>query len=230
MSKERFENAIQGNRRTFGVKSLVLVLACVLLFGGAIGGTLAWLMDASEPVVNTFTESDIIISLSETLPTDNTAAMVPGLAISKNPVVTVDGSSEDCWLFVKITESSSPKLDDYIAYAIATEGWTEVSKSETETIIGRRVKKSDAIKEFSILVAGEYTDDMGTPAVATDDYIISWGANEVCVKPSVTKAMMEAISTQKPTLSFKAYAVQLYKAVDTEFTIQEAWARAEALD
>ena len=57
MSKERFENAIQGNRRTFGVKSLVLVLACVLLFGGAIGGTLAWLMDASEPVVNTFTDS-----------------------------------------------------------------------------------------------------------------------------------------------------------------------------
>lgn len=229
MNKDRYEQEGRSSRRTFGSKSLVLVLTCVLLVGSAIGGTLAWLMDDSGPVVNTFTESDIEITLAETLPASNTAKMVPGITISKNPKVTVASDSEDCWLFVKITESTSPNLDDYIAYAIATEGWTEVSSNTTETIIGRQVKKDDANKEFSILIAGTDTDEMGTDD-ASDDYEFSWGANEVCVKPSVTKEMMEAINTEKPTLSFKAYAVQLYKAAGVEFSITEAWTRADALD
>ena len=228
MNKDRYERNDRSSRRTFGSKSLVLVLTCVLLIGSAIGGTIAWLTADAGEVVNTFTESDIDITFSETLPDGQTAQMVPGCTIAKNPTVKVEEGSEDCWLFVKITESTSPALDDYIAYAIAT-GWeVVVPESNGVTVIGRIVRKDDATKEFGILGAGEYTDDMGT-ADTGDDYKISWDADQVCVKPSVTEEMMDAISTQKPTLTFKAYAVQLYKNATTEFTNVEAWARAGAL-
>ena len=217
------------NKKILGIKSLLVVLVCVLIFGGAIGGTIAWLSGTSGPVVNTFTESNIDITLTETKPANKSAKMVPGWEIEKDPTVTVTDGSEDCWLFVEITESTSPSLDSYIAYAIAN-GW-ETVKAENNgvTVIGRRVYKTDSTKTFGILGAGEYTDNMGT-ADTGDDYVISWGANKVCVKPSVTESMMEAIGTQKPTLSFKAYAVQLFKNATTEFTQAEAWARAEVLD
>jgi len=230
MNKDRNEHEGRSSRRTFGSKSLVLILTCVLLIGGTIGGTLAWLTDTSEEVVNTFTESNIEITLAETVPAGKTAKMIPGWTISKDPTVKVLGGSEDCWLFVKITKSTSPDLDSYIAYKIADDGWRQVSSNSTETVIGRKVYSSDAVKEFNILIAGGYTDNMGTPDDTSDDCTITWQDNQVCVKPSVTEGMMSAISTQQPTLSFKAYAVQLKKNADTEFEADEAWARADALD
>ena len=243
MSKGRYEHKGR-RRRTFGSKSLALVLACVLLVGGVIGGTLAWLTADGGSVTNTFTESDIDIKLEETKPVDKTAPMVPGWTIEKDPKVTVEDGSEDCWLFVKITESTTPDLDAYISYAIAA-GWEIVEPTDTngtlatistlsdEIVIGRKVYKDDATKTFNILGAGEYTDPMDVDDTR-DDFKITWGDNQVCVKPSVTEQMMEAISTSKPTLSFQAYAVQLFKTnsdgdkakTADEFTAAEAWARA----
>ena len=243
MSKGRYEHKGR-RRRTFGSKSLALVLACVLLVGGVIGGTLAWLTADGGSVTNTFTESDIDIKLEETKPVDKTAPMVPGWTIEKDPKVTVEDGSEDCWLFVKITESTTPDLDAYISYAIAA-GWEIVEPTDTngtlatistlsdEIVIGRKVYKDDATKTFNILGAGEYTDPMDVDDTR-DDFKITWGDNQVCVKPSVTEQMMEAISTSKPTLSFQAYAVQLFKTNSNgdkantadELTAAEAWARA----
>ena len=242
MRKGRFEKKAQ--RRSFSGKAVALVMACVLLVGGVIGGTVAWLTADGGSVTNTFTESDIDIKLKETKPVDKTAPMVPGWTIEKDPKVTVEDGSEDCWLIVKITESTTPDLDAYISYAIAA-GWEIVEPTNTsgtlatistlddEIVIGRKVYKDDTIKEFSILGAGSYTDPMGDE----DDFTITWGENQVCVKPSVTEQMMEAISTSKPSLSFQAYAVQLFKTnsngdkADTadEFTAAEAWARAAGM-
>lgn len=245
MKKGKFEKKAQ--RRIFGSKSLALVLACVLLVGGVIGGTVAWLTADGGSVTNTFTESDIDITLSETKPENMTAPMVPGWKIDKNPKVTVEDGSEDCWLFVKITESTSPDLDAYISYAIAA-GWEIVEPANTngtlatistladEIVIGRKVYKDDTTKAFDILGAGEYTDPMDDDT--TDDFKITWGDNQVCVKPSVTEQKMEDISTtSKPTLSFQAYAVQLFKTnsdgnkenTSDEFTAAEAWKRAADL-
>lgn len=238
MSKGRYEHKGRRRRRTFGSKSLALVLSCVLLVGGVIGGTLAWLTADGGSVTNTFTESDIDITLSETKPENKTAPMVPGWTIDKDPKVTVKADSEDCWLFVKITESTNPDLDAYISYAIAS-GWETVQPEDANgvTVIGRKVYKGEGVSGFNILGAGTYTDPMGTNDVTTDDFPISWNENQVCVKPSVTETMMTAIATNKPTLSFQAYAVQLFKTnsdgdrdkTDDEFTAAEAWARAAGL-
>lgn len=246
MSKGRYEHKGRHRRRKFGSKSLALVLACVLLVGGVIGGTLAWLTADGGSVTNTFTESDIDIALSETKPEKETAPMVPGWKIDKDPKVTVAENSEDCWLFVKITESTTPDLDAYIAYEIADkynetsnpDGWQIVQheNDKGEIVIGRKVYKDDASKAFTILGAGSYTDPMGDE----EDFMITWGENQVCVKPSVTESMMEAITgigKTQPTLSFQAYAVQLFKTksdgnkanTDDEFTAAEAWKRVPAV-
>lgn len=225
-------------KRGMAAKTVALLLAVVLLAGGVVGGTIAWLTADSGTVTNTFTESDIDITLDETKPEDKTAPMVPGWTIVKDPKVTVNAGSEDCWLFVKITESTTPDLDAYIAYAIA-EGWETVQAEDTNgvIVIGRKVYKDDAIKAFSILGAGEYTDPMGTDSDTTDDWKIEWAADQVCVKPSVTEQMMADIVTNKPTLSFQAYAVQLFKTnsdgdktnTNDEFTAREAWERAAGM-
>lgn len=234
MSKGKFEQKDRHNRRRFDSKSWALVLACVLLVGGVIGGTLAWLTADGGSVKNTFTESGINITLSETKPESKTAPMVPGWKIDKDPKVTVDANSEDCWLFVKITESTTPDLDAYIAYAIAS-GWQTVQVEDDNgvTVIGRKVYKGEGTGGFAILGAGEYPDPMGTESNTVDGFKISWSENQVCVKPSVTEAMMTAISETKPDLSFQAYAVQLFKTnsdgnrnnIVDEFTADEAWAR-----
>ena len=44
-------------------KAFAVILAAVLVLGGAIGGTMAWLIDGTEAVANVFTDSDINITL-----------------------------------------------------------------------------------------------------------------------------------------------------------------------
>lgn len=86
-------------------KTLALFLALTLVLVGVIGGTVAWLTDTTESVVNTFTDSDIDITLEET--TGEDYKMVPGYTISKDPQVTVETSSEKCYLFVKLEKSEN---------------------------------------------------------------------------------------------------------------------------
>ena len=79
-------------KKVLSIVAVVLVLCC------AIGGTLAWLTDRTNPVVNTFTVGDINIELKES--ENLNLKMVPGNTIAKDPKVTVKADSEACYLFV----------------------------------------------------------------------------------------------------------------------------------
>lgn len=178
----------QRNRRV--ALTLVLMLA---VCAASIGGTIAWLTATTAPVVNTFTPSDIKITLTETK-TD--FKMVPGTEIDKDPKVTVKEGSEACWLFVKVEESTNPKLDEYITYTVA-DGWTQLkdaSDKEVEGVFFRKLENP----------------------VTTDVSYNVLDANKVAVKDTVNEAMMEAITGNdsdgnakpQPTLTFTAYAIQ----------------------
>lgn len=208
-------------------KAMALVLALGLVTVGIVSGTVAWLTASVNPVVNVFTDSDINITLAE-----NTSnyKMIPGHTIAKDPKVTVAAESEDCWLFVKITESTTPDLDAYIAYAIADQydattnpnGWRIVQpeNDKGEIVIGRKVLKGAGAEGFNILGAGE--------CGVSDTERYAWGANEVLTKPEVTKSMMDAIDDEteaKPTLTFQAAAVQLYETQGEEFDVATAYAK-----
>ena len=189
-------------------KVLAMLLAVLMIVTATVAGTVAWLQVETTNVVNTFTDSDINITLDET--TTN-YQMVPGNDIAKNPKVTVAAGSEACWLFVEITKSAN--YDQYLEEYVIADGW-----SSLEGVPGVYYRDAEAGNEFAVLKD-----------------------NKVTVKTSVTKAMMDAIDgvvaddaaegaaaaevALRPTLTFKAYAVQKAN-VDT---VAEAWNIAKGL-
>lgn len=195
-------------RKGIATKTMFMILAVVLIVGISVGGTLAWLTDTTGPVTNTFTVGDINITLDET---KKDFKMVPGNTIEKDPKVTVKGGSEDCWLFVKVDESTN--LGSYITYTVAS-GWKQLTADKDgapidDLIYYCEVAASDNDQVFSVL---------------KDD--------QVTVNSTVTKKMMNAFDTNNdgtldateraglPTLTFTAYAVQK----DNIATAAAAWA------
>ena len=203
-------------------KAFAVILAAVLILGGAIGGTMAWLIDGTEAVANVFTDSDINITLVEEAKSKPDAfKMIPGHTITKDPKVTVKSGSEDCYLFVKIDKSEN--YSTYLADYAIVQGWNELNGHEG--VYYREVKTSDVDQTFSLLAAGSYGKE------GEGDGVFTWKENQVLVLPSVTKADMEKIKNNpndRPTLTFTAYAVQLYKTNGQKFDVAVAWEKAKA--
>lgn len=180
-------------------KLIAVVLVVALLIGGAIGGTIAWLTDKTESVVNTFTLGDINITLEESVAGDDneeTFKMIPGNTITKDPKITVKAGSEACWLFVKMDEINNP--DTYLTYSVITgvDGWTKLNG--VTGVYYREVAASGSDQEFGIL-----TDDA------------------VKVKNTVTKDDLTAINAANPKLAFTAYAVQKDNIADAATAWEE---------
>lgn len=163
-------------------KITVAAVALALVFCFAVGGTLAWLVDKTDQVKNTFTYGDINITLLETTGTEY--KMVPGKTIEKDPQVTVKAGSEACWLFVKVEKSD--KYGIYLADPVIADGWTALTG-----------------------VDGVYYREVAATTANTDYQVLK--DNQVTVLDTVTKQMMEDIKNNevaKPTLTFTAYAIQ----------------------
>lgn len=156
------------------VVALVLVLCC------AVGGTLAWLTDKTDPVTNTFTVGDIDIDLTESDHLD--LKMIPGRTITKDPKVTVKAGSEACWLFVKVERSAN--FADFLTYEMA-DGWTALAGED-----------------------GVFWREVG--AVTADTSFAVLKGDAVTVMDTVTKAMLQGVKeiAKRPTMTFTAYAVQ----------------------
>ena len=177
-------------------KSLALVLALAMIVVCVVGGTLAWLIDKTDPVTNTFTYGDIDITLAET--TGTSYKMIPGYTIDKNPKVTVLADSEKCYLFVKVEKSTN--FDTFMTYDMA-DGWTALTG--VNGVFYRVVDTADMGTAYSVL--------------AND---------KVTVKDTVTKAMLNALTeATQPTLTFTAYACQYNNSNGTHFDAADAWAK-----
>ena len=159
-------------------KALFIMLSAALIVCATVAGTLAWLTDTTEPVVNTFTVGDINIELKET--TGETYKMVPGIELVKDPTVTVKAGSEACWLFVKVVKSGN--FDSFMTFEMA-DGW--IALSGYAGVYYRNVDATNADTGFDVLKN-----------------------NNVMVRDTVTKTMLEDAKTNAPTLTFTAYAVQ----------------------
>lgn len=176
------------NKYAFSTKTLAALLSVTLVFGGVVGGTVAWLTTSSTPVVNTFTYGDIDIKLTET--TGENYKVIPGKDIFKDPKVSVVAGSEACWLFVKIEKSE--EWSDKLTYDVA-EGWTALDR-----------------------VAGVYYREVSAAEASSgDDYPVLNG-NTVTVASSLTKTEVEALKGKTTTLTFTAYAVQKEKIETAE--------------
>lgn len=189
---------VANRRRSVSSRAFIALLALVLVIGCVAGGTVAWLVAKTEPVVNTFTYGNINIALTEDAGgTEKQFKIIPGTDITKDPKVTVTAGSEDCWLFVKVVEEHWPTatLEDgtrKVSYTIA-DGWTPV-EGQTN-VYYREVKAADTVCEFPVLKG-----------------------NIVTVSDQLTKGDIQATP---PTLTFTAYAVQ-QENIDTA---ADAWAK-----
>lgn len=183
--------------RELSGKLVVAMLAVTLLIGCAIGGTVAWLTANTAPVVNTFTYGDINITLAET--TGSNYKIIPGVDISKDPKVTVNGGSEDCWLFVKVEEAGT-FVEGKVTYSIA-DGWTKGDGTNIpENVYYREVTAAAADTIFDVI--------QGNKIIVSSD-----------LKKAEINNLAEANKT--PTLTFTAYAVQK----DGIDTAAAAWAK-----
>lgn len=181
-------------------KSLALVLALAMIVVCVVGGTLAWLTDKTPDVKNTFTTSDVSITLVETKGGNNKEfKMIPGYTIDKDPKVTVLAGSEKCYLFVKVAESDN--FDSFMTYDMAT-GWTQGDGTDIPSnVYYREVETSTANQEFGVLKD-----------------------NQVTVSGDVTKTMLNDLTVNTyPTLTFTAYACQFMKNNTENFTPAQAW-------
>lgn len=166
-------------------KALFIMLSAALIVCATVAGTLAWLTDTTDPVVNTFTVGDINIELKET--TGETYKMVPGIELVKDPTVTVKAGSEACWLFVKVVKSGN--FDDFMTFEMA-DGW--IALSGYAGVYYRNVDATNADTGFDVLKD-----------------------KKVMVLETVTKTKLEGVKNadgtpneNAPTLAFTAYAVQ----------------------
>lgn len=196
-------------------KPLALILSLVLVIGCVAGGTLAWLNAKTDEVKNTFSTSDIGVTLEETT---QTYKMVPGWTIAKDPKATVTSGSEDCYLFVKVEKSNN--FDTYMDMAIDSQ-WAALDATNNPGVYYIKIDE-DTEKNVAYNVLGE-----GEATYNEVEY--TWADNQVLVKPTVTEKMMDEANPQ-PTLTFTAYAVQLMKNNTTEFTAAEAWELAQSLN
>ena len=185
------------NRRSVSSKTFVVMLALVLVLGCAVGGTIAWLTAQTPEVKNTFTYGKINIELTETVPANQQAKIIPGTDIPKNPTVTVKPGSEACWLFVKVEETGD-FVEGKVTYAVDTANWMLVP-GETNVYY----HEVDAAKALAGVTFNVLKD------------------NKVTVSENLTKAEINAIAeaNKTPTLTFTAYAVQKENVKD----VAAAW-------
>ncbi|MDY5219812.1 MAG: TasA family protein [Eubacteriales bacterium] len=82
-------------------KILVLAVSVALVAILAIGGSLAYFTDTTETKTNEFTVGNVDIELSEP-EWEGTANLMPGVTYPKDPTITVQDGSQDCWVFMKV--------------------------------------------------------------------------------------------------------------------------------
>lgn len=206
-------------KKNSGKKVIALLLILVLLIGCGIGGTIAWLMDFTHEVENTFTVGNINIDLQETVNGkiestkvnnvgNNNFTIVPGTTQVKDPTVIVEAGSEDCYVFVEIVENNiSYNGVTYVEWKIA-DGWKELTGVEG---VYYREYTGGAEAKYPVLEGNQvsYSKDLTKAQIdALQEYI--------------NKTYIDNPSEGLPSLTFKAYAVQMTKG-ESNFTPAEAW-------
>lgn len=191
-------------RHTGVRRTLLTAMAALLLVVMAVGGTIAWLTDKTDPVVNTFSPSTINIELDESDGLD--LKMVPGKTLTKDPFITVKVGSESCIVFVKITKSDN--YDTYLnEYTVDAATWTKLDSASSGNVAVYYT--TNAINALS----ADVTKDILAP-------------ESVTVKTGVTKTQMESLTdATRPTLSFEAYAIQ--SEYLGSMTVAQMWEQAQ---
>lgn len=124
-------------------KKLTMVVSLLLVMALSIGGTLAYLTDKTDTVVNTFTIGQITLSLAEAGATDENKdgtfeksyKIIPGTEAAKEPKLTVAAGSEECYVYAMVDNTLNLKDGTAVATLdIDTAKWNKVAEKDTATL------------------------------------------------------------------------------------------------
>ena len=167
-------------------KKLLITIACLsVILCTLITGTIAWLIDDTESIVNKFTPSNIKVELTEVNKGDNYKfQMIPGKTYAKDPKVTVTNDI-DCYVFVKVVETNNTWGELKAVVYTVDSGWTELQDGVYYRVVDATADVAD--KTFSV-IAGD----------------------KVEINSKLDKAYMASLDADSkyPTLTFTAYACQ----------------------
>lgn len=204
--KHRANRRRMSNKKFIAILSVFVMLALTMVVGCAVDGTVAWLVSKSESSVSTFTLGDINIKLTEAESENQSLKIIPGVDIRRSLKVTVEPSSEACWLFVKVEGTNWPDFMEAngtvrkVSYSVAGEGDGWIALNDHPGVYYREVSAENA-------KTGVEYDVNGVVAVSKE----------------LTKAEVNSIAAgTQPRLSFTAYAVQRLGIDDAA----AAWAAA----
>ena len=107
-------------------KTLTIALSMVLVAAIAVTGTLAFLTDESDVLVNKFTFGNTEVTIAEptwtaALRGEEAMKVVPGETVDKDPTVTVKGS-EEVYVYAYVNNA----LADYVTIGAIGANWTPV--------------------------------------------------------------------------------------------------------
>ena len=218
-------------------KVLLLLMCAVLLVGMTIMGTVAYLTD-NDTVTNTFTVGKVDITLQEYKINGETGVkanelvsgnenirMIPGREIQKEPVLTVVGGSEECYvrMFVKVTwpNDANGKFEDqqYHSWFMSGEsagfgaGWTAKGLIKNGSNANGDKSNTD-IYEFwySTAVVKNTKDDTKLPALFTAIKIPGELSNEQIASTNggTVELIAQAIQAEGFTTAEAAFAAAGY--------------------
>jgi len=162
-------------------KIMMFAVCAVLLVCISVGATLAYLTD-TEAVTNTFTVGQVDISLAETpLPggsdKGNSYHLIPGQSYTKDPTITVNTGSEDCYVVAKVVVTGAANLDQLIGYTESDGksyiGFGEIVSGGIFTANSGLTYKTDITAGDKTISGWENTEVVLTQEKATNgDYVL----------------------------------------------------------
>lgn len=164
-------------------KALLSLTCAVILVLATVCATVAFLTSTTGTVVNTFTVGNVKITMDEiavdvygevTTNADQVTArvnenaykLIPGHEYTKDPTIHVDEASENCYLFVRVTNAIAEiEADTKIADQMQAKGWTPVTGTDGVYYYSQVAEGGDDVvvfDNFTITDDADLTDYAGT--------------------------------------------------------------------
>ncbi len=184
----------EGAVKRMSTSTVAFLLAAVLIFGCAVGGTLAWLTGkAPEKVVNTFVLGNINLSLSQGVDPEGNPIynfqhqnFVAGSGAKPVPASLVVGA-DSAKSFVYLVIEESADFQQVATYRVKLDNWAQLGESKTntngvKTTIYYTIHDGEAAKTHQILQGRTYPDGeveakatFGTVSKDSNAYITFYG-------------------------------------------------------
>lgn len=173
-------------RKKLMAAGLVVCMAATII-GGA---TLAYFTDQKE-AKNTFSVGNVSITLTEPNWDEETAKLIPGRTIDKDPTITIGADSQDAYTFMKV-QLSADFVDLLEAYAAAEQIIDPAALLEDwfVTAVGPKIMYTDLDEGYVILgvlspkKAGDsvtYFDKVTVPTAVKQEMIKDDGVYEIYI-------------------------------------------------